>query len=359
MTTTTPIPVAVVGAGHMGKHHIRHYSQMEGARLVAVVDSNVERAKALAEPLGAWYGPSPEPRLGEVQAVNIAVPTVHHLAVARPLIERGIHVLIEKPLAQSVEDADAMVQLARKHGVVVQVGHTERFNPAVRAVERMGLRPKFVETHRISPFTFRSADVGVVFDLMIHDIDILLNLMRDEVARVDAVGVNVLGPHEDIANARVMFRGGGVANLTTSRLALKTERKLRAFAENAYVSLDYQKKIGIAVTLDRNFDVLKWAREQNIEDLSQATGLDYSKMLKVEPLVIDDRDPLRTELEAFLDCIRTGKRPPVSVEDGAAAVRLASQIVAALSAHRWDGEAGSRVGLKADIFGQMVQAGSE
>jgi len=160
--------------------------------------------------------------LGDIVAASVAVPTVHHLAVARPLIEAGVAVLIEKPLAPNVADAEQIAELAARRKVLVQVGHTERFNPAVQAVERLGVRPKFIETHRISPFTFRSADVGVVFDMMIHDIDILLHLMRDEVVRVDAVGVNVLGPHEDIANARVSFRGGAVANLTASRLALKT-----------------------------------------------------------------------------------------------------------------------------------------
>ena len=191
---------------------------------------------------------------------------------------------------------------------------------------------------------------------MIHDLDILLHLVRDEPVRVDAVGVNVLGPHEDIANARVTCRGGAVANLTASRLALKTERKLRVFAEKAYVSLDYQKKVGIAITLDRNLDVLKLARERNLEDLSQVASLDFGKMVHVEPLQIDDQDPLRAELDAFVNAIRTGQRPPVSAEDGLAAVRLAEQIVASVAAHPWDGAAGERVGLAADIFGHALDA---
>ncbi len=350
-----PLPVAVIGAGHMGRHHVRTYSELPGVRLVAVVDANVERARQLAEPLGARYADELTPELGDVAAATIAVPTVHHLAVSRPLIERGIHVLIEKPLAPTAADAEQIAGLARQHGVIVQVGHTERFNPAVRAVDRLGLRPKFIETHRISPFTFRSADVGVVFDLMIHDLDILLHLVRDEVVRVDAVGVNVLGPHEDIASARVTCRNGAVANLTASRLALKSERKLRIFAENAYVSLDYQKKVGIAVTLDKNLDVLKLARERNVEDLSQLAGLDFGKLVHVEPLQIDDQDPLRTELASFIECIREHRPPPVSAEDGVAAVRLAEQIVQTVAAHRWDGEGSARVGLEADIFGQAAR----
>jgi predicted dehydrogenase len=335
----------------MGRWHVQKYAEMPEARLVAVIDQDVERAKAMAEPHGAKWGATLTPEMGDVAAASIAVPTVHHLAISEPLMQRGIHLLIEKPLAPTAADADRFVALAKEHRVTVAVGHTERFNPAVRAVDRLGLKPKFVETHRISPFTFRSADIGVVFDLMIHDIDIMLHLVREEIERVDAVGVNVLGPHEDIANARVRCGGGAVANLTASRLALKTERKLRVFAENAYVSLDYQKKVGVAITLDKNLDILKLAREKNIDDLSQMAGLDFGKMVHVEPLQIDNKDPLRTELEAFLESIRTGSRPPVNAADGAAAVRLAEQIVAGVNQHRWDGAAGDRVGLKADIFG--------
>jgi predicted dehydrogenase len=347
-----PIPLVVIGAGHMGRHHVRTCAQLPGARLVAVIDADLAKARAVAEPLGVAFADRFSPALGPVRAATVAVPTVQHLAVSRPLIECGLHVLIEKPLAPTAAEAEEIAELARRQGVIVQVGHTERFNPAVRAVDRLGLRPKFVETHRISPFTFRSADIGVVFDLMIHDIDIMLHLVRDEVVRVDAVGVNVLGPHEDIANARIRCRGGAVANLTVSRLALKTERKLRVFAEKAYVSLDYHKKNGIAITLDRNLDVLKLARERQVEDLAQLAGLDFGQLVHVEPLQIDDRDPLRTEHEAFLECVRTGAQPPVSVEDGVAAVRLAEQIVQRVREHRWDGEGGDRVGLEADIVGR-------
>jgi predicted dehydrogenase len=349
------IPVAVIGAGHMGRHHVRTYAEMPDVRLAAVIDADIERAQKLAAPHRARWADRLTPEMGDVVAVSVAVPTVQHLEVSRPLIERGIHLLIEKPLAPSSADAEQIAALARQHAVLVQVGHTERFNPVVRAVDRLGLRPKFIETHRISPFTFRSADIGVVFDLMIHDLDILLHLVRDQVQKVDAVGVNVLGRHEDIANARVTCCGGAVANLTASRLALKTERKLRVFAEKAYVSLDYQKKVGIAITLDRNLDVLKLAREKNVDDLSQLAGHDFGKLVHVEPLQIADKDPLRDELESFIECVRTKRRPAVSAEDGVAAVRLAEQIVACIQAHRWDGDTGDRVGLEADIVGRLVE----
>jgi len=345
------LPVAVIGAGHMGRYHVQHYLKLSGVRLVAVIDRDLERARALAEPAGAAYATRYTAELGPIAAASIAVPTRQHLAVARPLIEQGIALLIEKPLAASVGEAEQIVELAARHGAIVQVGHTERFNPVVRAVERLGVKPKFVEAHRISPFTFRSADVGVVFDMMIHDIDILLHLVRDEVARVDAVGVNVLGPFEDIANARVAFRNGAVANLTASRLALKSERKLRVFSESAYLSLDYQRKVGIAITRDRNLDVLKLAREKNLEDLSQLAGLDFGKLVHVEPLSVDDQDPLQVELQSFIDCVRGQRAPAVSAAEGLAAVRLASRVVESLSAHCWDGPGGKRVGLSADLLG--------
>ncbi len=331
-----PLPVAVVGAGHMGRHHVRIYSKMSAVKLVAVVDQNLERARALAEPLGLPAVEAITPALGDLAAVSVAVPTVHHLAVAKPLIERGIAVLIEKPLAPDAATAREIVELSRRYNAIVQVGHTERFNPAVRAVERLGLRPKFVEAHRISPFTFRSADVGVVFDMMIHDIDIVLHLVRDRVARVDAVGVDVLGKHEDIANARVSFAGGAVANLTGSRLALKTERKLRIFCEDAYISLDYQKKVGIVITKDKNLDLIKFARERNFESLADLAGVDFGKMIQVEPLAIDDQDPLSAELEAFVHATRSRTPPPVSAADGLAAVELAEQIVSAAQRHDWN-----------------------
>ncbi len=339
----TPLPVAVVGAGHMGRHHVRIYSGMPGVKLVAVVDADLDRARALAEPLGVPAAESLHPGLGAVAAVSVAVPTTQHLAVARPLIERGLGVLIEKPLAPTGDEAAEIAELARRCGAIVQVGHTERFNPAVRAAERLGIRPQFVETHRISPFTFRSADVGVVLDMMIHDIDIVLHLLKRNVQHVHAVGVSVLSRHEDIANARVLFDGGAVGSLTASRLALKTERKLRIFSDNAYVSLDYQARHGIAITKDRNLDVLKLARERNVEDLSQLAGMDFGKMVHVEPLTIENKDALRDELETFTDCVRHRKPPPVSADDGVRAVRLAEQIVGALRSHAWQGVERGRI----------------
>ncbi len=329
------IPVAVIGTGHMGRHHVRIYSELPEADLIGIVDTDAAKAAELADKFRTTAYASIEPLLGRVQAVTVAVPTVAHLQVAKPFLERGVAVLIEKPLAPDTATARELHAVARRHNTLLQVGHTERFNPVVRAMHQMQVEPQFIETHRISPFTFRSADIGVVMDMMIHDIDIVLSLVRSRPVKVDAVGVSVLARNEDIANARVTFETGCVANLTASRLALKTERKIRVFSQEAYLSLDYQKKTGLAIKKDANLDLLKMARERNAEDLSQLAGVDFGAMVKVEPLVVDDAEPLRAELQAFLRSARTGEPPAVSAEEGAAAVELAESIVAAIKEHDW------------------------
>lgn len=330
------IPVAVIGTGHMGRHHVRIYHEMPETQLAGIVDLDMGKARKLADKYHTAAYDSIEPLLGQVKAVSVAVPTVDHWTVARPLIEAGVAMLIEKPLAVDSATGRQLHQLAREHNVLLQVGHTERFNPVVRALHRLEVAPKFVETHRISPFTFRSADIGVVMDMMIHDIDVVLSLVRAKPMRVDAIGVRVLARHEDVANAWVTFDNGCVANLTASRLALKTERKIRVFSEQAYLSLDYQKKSGIAVKKDANLDLLKLAREHDAKDLSQLAGIDYSTMVNVEPLQVDDVEPLRAELQSFITALQSGRPPEVSAEDGVAAIELAEQIVAALKEHQWE-----------------------
>lgn len=331
-----PIPVAVVGTGHMGRHHVRVYHELAETQLVGIVDRDLAKAQELADKFKTHAYDSIEPLLGKVKAVSVAVPTVAHLEVAEPFIASGVAVLIEKPLAPDSRTGRLLHRLAREKNVLLQVGHTERFNPVVRALHQMGVAPKFIETHRISPFTFRSADIGVVMDMMIHDIDVVLSLVRARPSRVEAVGVRVLARHEDVANAWVTFDNGCVANLTASRLALKTERKIRVFSEQAYLSLDYQKKSGIAVKKDANLDLLKLAREHDAKDLSQLAGIDYSTLVNVEPLQVDDVEPLRAELQSFIGSLQSGRPPEVSAEDGVAAVELAEQIVAALKEHQWE-----------------------
>jgi predicted dehydrogenase len=337
------LDVAVIGVGRMGRHHARTYHGLAGARLAGVVDADEERAATVADAYGCAFFTSTEALLAEqrsLAAVTIAVPTARHAEAARPLLERGIACLVEKPLAPTVQDADALVQLAARHGALLQVGHTERFNPAIRAVKKMNLVARFLEVDRVSPMTFRSLDVGVVMDMMIHDLDIVLMLAASPIARVDAAGVAVLGRHEDIANARLVFENGCVANLTASRLALKTERKLRLFSESGYVSLDYASRSGMVLRRsDANVDALSAVREQLAagRDLSE---LNYEDLVEIEQLTMDaqgEADPLTAELRSFLEAVRTGQAVEVDAAAGYAAVHAAHQVVEALRAHRWEG----------------------
>jgi predicted dehydrogenase len=335
-----PLRVAVIGAGHMGRHHVRIYGELEECELVAVVDKDLDRAKEFAAKHGGQGCASVHDIPGEVDAVTVAVPTVYHAEVAIPLLERGVAVLVEKPLAPDAASGRQLLEASKKSGSLLQVGHSERFNPVVQAMLRMDVTPRFVETHRISPFTFRSADIGVVFDMMIHDIDIVLHLVKRRDYKIDAAGVAVLGTCEDVANARVRFGGEGkdaeaVVNMTASRLALKTERKIRVFAPTGYLSMDYQTKSGVAIKFADNLDVIKMARERNFEDLSQMAHLDFGSMVKIEPLQVDDKEPLRAEIETFLQSVRTGSDSGVSAEDGLAAVEMAERITSAVSELDW------------------------
>ncbi len=330
--------VAVIGAGHMGRHHARVYSSLADCQLVAVVDKDLDRAQKAASEFGGAAVRRWEDVKGSIDAATVAVPTVHHAEVAVPLMERGVSVLVEKPLAPDSTTALQLVEAARKNKTVLHVGHSERFNPVVQAMLRMEVAPRFIETQRVSPFTFRSADIGVVFDMMIHDIDIVLHLVGHRACTVDAVGVGVLGTFEDVANARLRFGDHAVANLTASRLALKTERRIRVFCPTAYLSMDFHKKAGIAIKLADNVDFIRMARERNFEDLAQMASMDFGSMIKIEPLVIDDVEPLRAEIQSFLSAVRTGQSSGVTAEEGLAAVELAERITTTVREQGWGRE---------------------
>ena len=344
-----PLDVAVIGVGRMGHHHARIYAGMPEANLVAVVDSSAERAGATAEEYGCRAYETTAQMLAahpDVAAATVAVPTMAHPAVAGQLLPRGVACLVEKPLAATVEQAQALAALATRHGTTLQVGHTERFNPAVRAVAAMGLRPRFVEIHRVSPMTFRSLDVGVVMDMMIHDLDIILALVGEPVVKVDAAGVAVLGEHEDIANARLVFAGGCVANIAASRLALKTERKLHLISEEAYVSVDYQARRGMAIRRSANAPMLEKVRGQ-LAAGADLSGLSYTDLINVEQLAMElppgQEDPLTAQLTSFLAAVRSGETPVVDGAAGSAAVEIAQRIVVAIEAHRSAGVEGGKV----------------
>ena len=339
--------VAVVGVGRMGKLHARVLSQMERAELVCVVDTNAATARAVAKQRSCEAFADAAEVVEMVDAAVIAVPTIHHLAAARPFVAAGKPVLIEKPFTADIPAGQELLALAEKTGTSVQVGHTERFNPAVVAMRKYAIRPKFIEAHRISPFTFRSADVGVVLDMMIHDIDLVLMMAEGDVETVHAVGVNVIGQPEDICNARLIFDNGCVANITASRLAIKTERKMRIFSEEAYLSVDYGKKVGIVIKKSENLDLIQMAREMDVEDLAELTqSVDYAKLLNVEELVVDEsNEPLRQQAEAFAETVENGAPPMVSAAEGLAAVRVAGRIVESIKRYRWDGKGSPRKGL--------------
>ncbi|HVT90315.1 MAG TPA: Gfo/Idh/MocA family oxidoreductase [Tepidisphaeraceae bacterium] len=328
----TPLPVAVVGCGRMGRLHARAYSQLAKAKLMGVFDISPDAASTAAEEYECGVFESIDSMLDKVKAVTIAVPTNAHLELAEPFLKRGIACLIEKPLAANVAQSKRIIELAKESGAVIQVGHIERFNPAFTAMQRLNIQPRFIEVTRISPLTFRSIDVGVVLDMMIHDIDIVLQLANSKVSRIDAVGVSVIGQVEDICNARVTFENGCVANITASRLALKTERRIRVFSADAYVSVDYQKRYGIVARRGENIsairDTVARIRKGEITDLSQ---LNFMDLVQVDELAIDETDPLRAELESFIGAA-TGKcSPAVTADQGLAAVELATQIVESIA----------------------------
>ena len=327
---------AVVGAGKMGAIHSKVYSQLNESELVAVVDVQKDKAEALADQYGCQSFTDTKSLIDKVDAVTISAPTVNHLELAKVFIENNIAVMIEKPLAANVAQAREIVELAKKHNTIVAVGHSERCNPVVQAMKRLDIEPRFIEANRISPYTFRSTDIGVVMDVMIHDIDIILSLAASGIKKIDAVGVNVIGEHEDICNARIVFENGCIANITASRLAIKTERKVRVFSGQAYLSLDYLKKEGVIIKAAENVDIVKWIQEHQAQDFDFA-DVNWPDLLHIEQLDIEDAEPLRIEQQSFLKAVSDKQaRPEVTAEDGLAAMECAEWILASIKEHKWE-----------------------
>ena len=307
----SPIRAAVVGCGHFGRHHAEKYAACAGAELVAVVDCDPAAAQRLADRLGVPALTDPAALEGVADAASVAVPTSAHLEVAGRLLERGLHVLVEKPIAASLADARALIALAARRGRILQVGHLERFNAALLALDDVIDRPLFIESHRIAPFSERGTDVDVVLDLMIHDIDLIQLLVGRPLATVDAVGVPVLSGHDDIANARLRFEGGCVANVTASRVSFKSERRMRLFQRDAYISIDFSAG---AATIARR----------------DAAACGPFPGVGLEQRSIGANDALMLEIEAFVAAIRGERRVAVSGEDGRLALDAALRITAAL-----------------------------
>jgi predicted dehydrogenase len=303
-----PLRTAVIGVGYLGRFHAQKYAQLEDCELVAVVDANPATAQKVADELKVQASSDYSAILQQVDAISIAVPTPLHYAVGCEALRRGVHVLMEKPIATTVAEARELVHLASKHRCVLQVGHLERFNPAIiAAVDRLG-KPRFVESHRLAPFKLRGTDVSVVLDLMIHDIDLIQELVGEPIENIDAVGAKIFSGEIDIVNARIHFKGGCVANTTASRISLKQERKIRIFQDDAYLSIDMQQKI---LTVIRKKD---------------EAPVDSPAQVAIEEESYDQGDALLAEIQAFVAAIRNGTPPVVSGEDGLRALETAIKI---------------------------------
>lgn len=305
------VRVAAIGVGHLGQHHARIYAEHPSCELIGVIDTSPEQAQKIADQYHTTIIPDITDLVDEVDAVSIATPTETHFELARYFLNNKIHVLLEKPIAKTVDEADELVSLSRKHSVILQIGHLERFNAAIVVGREYIQNPGFIETQRLGSFSPRSLDVDVVLDLMIHDIDIVLSLVKSPIKSVNAVGVPVITEKIDIANVRLEFESGCVANLTASRVSLEQTRKIRIFQPSLYLSIDYaNQQLFYCKTTPPTTD----------------SPLPFPQVKKVDVPVIR-REPLKEEIYAFIDCILTGNTPIVSGQDGLDALRVAYTIL--------------------------------
>ncbi|MBI3725836.1 Gfo/Idh/MocA family oxidoreductase [bacterium] len=320
--------LGVIGTGHLGQHHARIYRGMAGVALAGIVDTDPRRRFEVATLTGAQAFADWRELLGRVDAVSVVVPTTLHREIALPFIEAGVHVLVEKPIAATVEDASSLVDAARRKNVVLQVGHIERFNQAIRAAERFISDPRYVVADRLAPYSFRSKDIGVVLDLMVHDLDILLEFVKDPVARAEGLGVPVLSRSEDIADARLTFSSGCVADLRASRISLKRMRKIRFFQRTAYVSIDYDSR---RVSVFRRSRAVEEGEidpsKLDPRDLADPQGFVFSSLLDHEEFEMGKgEDALTAELASFIEACRGEHAPVVPGEHGLRAVEVALRI---------------------------------
>jgi len=300
--TMEKVKIAVIGVGHLGTFHAKTYSRLDNVKLIGVCDCNLAKAIEIGKKYHTASYSDYEDLFDKVDAVSIAVPTSLHYNIAKDFLKHGIHVLIEKPITKTLSEADELIDIAREKKLIIQVGHIERFNSAVLAIEPYLEKAKFIECQRLGPFHKRVEDVGVVLDLMIHDIDIVLGLMKQDVVNIEAVGLSTISDHEDVANVRFTFEDGTIADITASRVTKDVVRKMRIFQENSYLSLDY---------LNQEAAIFR------------KTGDKIHK----EKIKIKKKEPLKKELKSFIECVRTGKRPVVSGVEGRRAVQVALEIL--------------------------------
>ena len=344
--------VGVIGVGHLGRHHARVLAGIAGVELVGVADSRIEQAQTVAAPLGVRaFRDYRELLQTGLDAVSVAVPTSLHRAIAGACLERKLPTLVEKPLATSLAEAEQLVALARRHGTLLQVGHIERFNPALHALRDQGFQPKFIAAERRGTYTFRSTDIGVVHDLMIHDLDLLLSLVEAPVRSVSAVGVSLFGPHEDVANARIEFADGCVADLTASRASYNALRKMRIWSPEGYATLDFAAR---CATVVRPSERLRQGfLDLDGLDLTQPSAIKshlFGKVFRVDQVAPPEScDQLTLELEDFVGAVRENRSPRVTGEDALKAMRLADQVLTSLQSHQWDGRPDGPIGPRGEL----------
>lgn len=331
------VKVAVVGVGHLGRIHACIYAEHPDCDLVAVVDPNEARAREVAGQLECAAYTDPKELPADLDAVSVAVPTALHAAVAVPLLERGVACLVEKPIAADVGQADEILAAAKRGGAMLATGHVERFQPGVRKVRALDVRPRFIECHRLAPFSFRSLDVGVVHDLMIHDLDLVLYFIDSEVAEIDCAGGAILTDREDVASVRLVFENGARANVTASRASMQPMRRFRMFSSAGYVSLDFQKNYGLVVAKGPEFESGRKAL-RDADPMTLALQKDWitSRVLQVTELELGGESrPLQAELNSFLQSVRKGTPPEVTGHDGRRALALAERITREIRAQAW------------------------
>ncbi len=331
------LALAVVGCGHLGRIHARIYAENPVSELRYVVDVDADRADEVAAQFGCQALGNVSDLPDDIDAASVVVPTAEHAKVAVPLLLRGTPCLVEKPLAADLTAADRILAAAEKGGAILAVGHVERFQPGVRKVRELGLEPRFIECHRLAPFSFRSMDVGVVHDLMIHDLDLVLDLVGSEVESLDAAGGIILTDSEDLASVRLIFRNGARANVTASRVSLKPMRRFRMFSSSSYVSLDFQDNYGLMVRKGPGWERGR-EKLQTVDPslLAALPNLVTGEILDVVELELGSEErPLQAELDSFLGSVRAGTEPEVSGADGRRALELADRIVAEMRGQAW------------------------
>ncbi len=319
------LKVGVIGVGHLGRLHVQNYKLIPDIELVGIYDKDHDRANQVADEFQITAYPELGALLSHIQAASIVVTTKSHFEIASVCLRHGIHCLVEKPITSSLAEADELIELARKGGLILQVGHIERFNPAILALRDFELKPMFIESHRLASFNPRGTDVAVVLDLMIHDIDIILHLVKNPVSKIDASGVAVVTDEVDIANARLGFENGCVANITASRISQKKMRKMRLFQRNAYIGIDFLQKFSeIYQLVDAAAEPIR--PDQLPIEFGQIDHGGRSKKIIYERRQSDATNALKLELESFFHSVRTGSRPEVSGEEGKEALRVALAI---------------------------------